>query len=212
MEWADRPSQEIYEKCMNFIEPDTDGQQHYLPNNLPPYDKPLRFIDCGAYTGDTIKLLSQIEKQVEYVISFEPHPVFVKELKKTAATMPFPVTIYNKGVYDENIKKVPFDPNQYDASRIVDKSDTYIECVKLDDIILDLKPNFIKMDIEGAEYKALIGAKKTIKIHKPRLAICLYHYLNDIIDMPLLIDSWDLGYKFYLRYPNKGGLRLYATQ
>ena len=55
------------------------------------------------------------------------------------------------------------------------------------------------MDIEGSEYEALLGAKDTIYSSKPNLAICLYHKPNDLYEIPLLINSWNLGYKFYLR-------------
>ena len=38
--------------------------------------------------------------------------------------------------------------------------------------------DFIKMDIEGAEPKALIGAERTIREHRPQLAISVYHDLK----------------------------------
>jgi FkbM family methyltransferase len=37
------------------------------------------------------------------------------------------------------------------------------------------KIDFIKMDIEGAECEALLGASETIRKFKPRLSICTYH-------------------------------------
>lgn len=41
---------------------------------------------------------------------------------------------------------------------------------------------YIKMDIEGSEMAALMGAKETIKRHKPYLAICVYHRKNDLTE------------------------------
>ena len=62
------------------------------------------------------------------------------------------------------------------------------------------KIDFIKMDIEGAELEALKGAEKTIRNYKPRLAICVYHKLQDFWEIPNWISSLNLGYKFHLRH------------
>jgi len=84
----------------------------------------------------------------------------------------------------------------------------------LDDIIPpEEKVTYIKMDIEGAEYKALLGAKRIIREHKPRLAICLYHKEEDYFNIPLLIKQFVPEYKFYLRHHSKNLYEtvLYAT-
>jgi FkbM family methyltransferase len=60
------------------------------------------------------------------------------------------------------------------------------------------KVDFIKMDIEGAELASLRGAEKTLKKYRPKLAVCLYHGIDDFRSIPRYLDSLDLGYKFYL--------------
>jgi hypothetical protein len=62
------------------------------------------------------------------------------------------------------------------------------------------KCDFIKMDIEGAELASLKGAEKTIRMFRPKLAICLYHGINDFRLIPRYINSLDLGYAFYLEH------------
>jgi hypothetical protein len=57
----------------------------------------------------------------------------------------------------------------------------------------------IKMDIEGAEYDALLGARQTIQRDRPILAICVYHTQNDIWRIPLLIRELVPNYVLYLR-------------
>jgi len=68
------------------------------------------------------------------------------------------------------------------------------------------KVTYIKMDIEGAETKALHGAKRIIQEHKPRLAICVYHNPEDYFNIPLLIKQFVPEYKLYLRHHGKGCL------
>ena len=60
--------------------------------------------------------------------------------------------------------------------------------------------DFIKMDIEGAEYKALHGAVNTLKKYRPKLAIALYHSTQDFDIIPRFLKELDLGYKFYLSH------------
>ena len=56
----------------------------------------------------------------------------------------------------------------------------------------------IKMDIEGAEPQALIGAENTIKNFKPKLFISIYHDFTHLFEIPLLIKRLNPGYRFYL--------------
>ena len=60
--------------------------------------------------------------------------------------------------------------------------------------------DFIKMDIEGAESEALEGAKQTIRAFHPKLAISVYHKLDDFWTIPKYIDQLGMGYRFYLRH------------
>ena len=62
------------------------------------------------------------------------------------------------------------------------------------------KIDFIKMDIEGAELSALQGAKETLRIFRPDLAIAVYHSLPDFWRIPQYLDELGLGYRFYLRH------------
>jgi hypothetical protein len=60
------------------------------------------------------------------------------------------------------------------------------------------------MDIEGAELKALAGARKTIESYRPELAVCVYHLNNDIYEIPRYIKSINPGYRCVIR----GGLHM----
>jgi FkbM family methyltransferase len=58
--------------------------------------------------------------------------------------------------------------------------------------------DFIKMDIEGAELDALRGSERTIRKFKPKLAVTLYHRLQDFATIPKFLDDLGLGYRFFI--------------
>lgn len=60
------------------------------------------------------------------------------------------------------------------------------------------KVDFIKLDIEGAELRALQGAENVIQTLKPTLAVALYHSLDDFTKLPQAIDALHPGYRFHL--------------
>ena len=57
------------------------------------------------------------------------------------------------------------------------------------------KVDFIKMDIEGAERKAIMGARNTIAKFRPRMALCIYHVKGDETMVPKLVHDAVPDYK-----------------
>lgn len=75
--------------------------------------------------------------------------------------------------------------------------------LSIDDMVRDRgldRVDFIKMDIEGAEYEALQGARATLERSRPKLALCVYHCPADFVRLARYIDGLDLGYGFYLAH------------
>lgn len=70
----------------------------------------------------------------------------------------------------------------------------------LDNVLGKKEVSFIKMDVEGAELEALQGAKNLIQRNAPKLAICVYHKLSDIYEIPQLLLEYNPNYIFYLRH------------
>jgi FkbM family methyltransferase len=58
--------------------------------------------------------------------------------------------------------------------------------------------DFIKMDIEGAELPALEGALETIRRHRPKLAISIYHSVHDFVTIPNWILDLNLDYEIFV--------------
>lgn len=60
--------------------------------------------------------------------------------------------------------------------------------------------DFIKMDIEGAEFDALQGAVGTIGRWRPRLAVSVYHHVADLARIANWIAGLGLGYRLFLEH------------
>jgi FkbM family methyltransferase len=203
------------ERKVNHIPFDSDKDQ-YFPNDIKMNAGVSRFIDCGAYNGDTLEQIINKFHHISYAACFEPDEENYKKLCKTIENnknniMHQCITI-PCGVYDKECK-LTFSGDILASGTISKDGNTMIQCVSIDNCLPTFAPTMIKMDIECAELKALKGAENTIKKYKPDLAICVYHLPSHIWEIPLYLDSLNLGYKFYLRNYSGGMLEtvLYAT-
>jgi hypothetical protein len=88
------------------------------------------------------------------------------------------------------------------GSRVVEESKgLQVKTHTIDDLVIErhlTRVDFIKMDIEGAETSALLGAEQTIRRFRPRLAISVYHHIRDYVRIPEWIANLGLGYRMYL--------------
>lgn len=206
--WADDESRQTYEKNLTaHIKRDyqncmqTDEIRQYFVQAIPFNKGFSRFLDCGAYIGDTLKELCEVAGEVEAVAAFEPNlqnfsrlsKCYEEELSgKIKEGVLFPCGIAGK-------TKLQNFTLAGGSSAIGQNGDEVVQCIALDDVLKNFAPTFIKMDIEGAEYEALEGAQKMIRKYRPDLAISVYHIIDHFYQIPLLIQNWNLGYRFYLR-------------
>lgn len=180
--------------------------KEYFPKDIPFFNNldSINFIDCGSYIGDTIKDLTYLNKNINYVVAFEPDSKNLEklnqeldDLKKKNKDTKF--IIFPCGVYS-SIKLLSFSCGGISSSsHIADNAENLVSVVSLDATIKNMEPNYIKMDIEGAEKEAILGAKETIRKYKPNLAVCLYHKPEDLWELPLLINQIEPDYDMYLR-------------
>ncbi|DAB11911.1 MAG: FkbM family methyltransferase [Acinetobacter sp.] len=112
------------------------------------------------------------------------------------------------GSFAEEItgKKCPENSPNWE-SRIVDVTTMDKFCEER-----NVLPDFIKMDIEGAELAALKGGIKTITKCRPQLAISIYHSSEDFINIPLYLKDNLKNYAFRLGHysPKLSETVLYA--
>lgn len=177
--------------------PPADFEAHYSPDDLPRWKSPLRLIDGGAYTGDTLTALMRRGYAIEAAALFEPDRKNFLELATCAQGVPGSVC-FPCGLADDTVL-VSFDGAGDMSARLSSAGTTHVQCVAIDQALHDFAPNLIKLDVEGAEPQALRGARRSIERSRPGLAISTYHHPAHLWQLPLLLASWSLGYRLHLR-------------
>ena len=206
--WSDEASKSLFQSIIKFrltgdasILPDPDLTP-YHPVDLPLWQTPLRFIDCGAYDGDTLADFIKSNIPFQSVAAFEPdlkNCIRLTDFAKSQKEKIPSIFIYPCGVYSSTTQ-LSFETGREMASAISSKGTVMIQCVALDDVLPNFAPNLIKMDIEGSEYEAVLGARQTIAEHTPGLALSLYHRPEHLWQLPLLVESIaPHKYRFFMR-------------
>ena len=169
-------------------------------------------VDAGAYDGATaLQFLEWGKGKVKRVYSFEFDPENAAKCEENLKPYSDKVTLVKKGTWDK-VEVMHVDAAGGAGSSVSTKGSTAVYLTSIDSVVQDERVTFIKMDVEGAELKSLMGAKNTIIKNHPRLAICAYHKSSDLYELPEYILSLVPEYKFYLRHYSSCGYEtvLYA--
>ncbi len=201
---ADEKSKKTFLDVLNFK---VSGKPEYLfacrsekdevYRNILKLSKKESIVDLGAYDGDTIReFLHFTGGEYRRIFAFEPDEKNFKKLAKKTEGMSA-LSLFNLGAWDKK-ETLHFEKK---AGRSSHKSETGvpINFDSVDNVITE-PVSFIKMDIEGAEKKALDGAKETIKKYKPKLYVCAYHRNEDFFALPEKILSLNPDYNIFLRH------------
>ncbi len=173
----------------------------FIINYLKPGDV---FIDGGANIGYYTLLTSKIVGDNGQVHSFEPTPSVYQILKnnsklnKNVHTCKAALTDKNGTVSftDFGLKHSLYNSViELPEDHIANQESKKIKAISVGSITLDdycnqynLKPNFIKLDIEGAELNAILGAKTIIDKYKPIVAIEAWEYAIEKGDFKKIYD------------------------
>lgn len=170
-------------------------------------DKGDVVLDIGACWGDTALYFSHKVGDAGKVYSFEFIPNNIALFNKNINLNPKlkdRISIVERPVSETSDRKIfyrDFGPGSKVADEPFENQTGSAETLSIDDFVAReklSKVDFIKMDIEGAEPFALKGAINTIKKFRPKLAVAVYHSLDDFVNIPKWIDELDLNYEFYL--------------
>ena len=176
------------------------------------YFEPLEnevFVDCGCFDGATCYSFAGWcgHKGFDHIYSFEADPKNYERCKELLAPLG-KCELFPYGTSDSN-KKVYFASEGFETSCIISKEEAekrnfegveQIETRALDDVLAGKRVTFIKMDIEGAEYEALIGARKLITENRPRMAISVYHKYEDFVTLAALVLEMHPDYRIAFRH------------
>lgn len=186
-----------------------EWEQYFDPELIKLHENEV-FVDAGVLNlGTSLRFIEECQRshiQNFKIHAFEPDGTSYERCMDMMRNMPNArIELYNAGLWSEDTT-LYFAEMGNGASRISDtETGTSIKTVAVDNCVSD-PVTFIKMDIEGSELEALKGCRETIKKYRPRLAICVYHKKEDLIEIPSYIKELVPEYKLYIRhYSNDAG-------
>lgn len=175
----------------------------YFPPELISLNENEFFIDCGGYTGDTVRsFLQQSNGKFRKILTFKPDPVNYRKLNEMVDSLPQKIAacIQSRDLaLGSRSEQLHFNAQGTASSLRSDSEGILIQSEPLDSLLFDEIPTYIKMDIEGAELDALKGATNSISKHLPIMAISVYHCQDHIWNIPLMLNTISDQYHFYLR-------------
>lgn len=159
------------------------------------------FLDVGCYDGNSsINFKKWCGEHEYFIYAFEPDSRCIETCILNLNNQKINYKLIPKGVWSDEMQISFFYSDYGDSCICRECGSVGIPVISLDKELQDERVTFIKMDIEGAELQALIGAKKIIRKNKPKLAISVYHKKEDIFEIPQVILEYYSGYTLYLRH------------
>ena len=160
------------------------------------------FVDCGAFTGDTLLDVTRRLGSWREYHAFEPDPASFDALTFVVASLPAPlaerVHLYRAATVDR-AGTAHFSAIGMGSAQLSNAGEIQVDCVAIDDVLTDVPPTFVKMDIEGSESAALTGATRAIRMGRPLLAVSAYHKQADLWELASQIHVMAPDYLLFLR-------------
>jgi FkbM family methyltransferase len=208
--WSDEHSRQEYLRQISwrvsgswtFRRP--QNADSYFPDDVFELVDDEVFLDCGAFDGDTLRAyLSRRGDAFRRFVAIEPDRVTLARLNAYVSGVPAErrgkISVLNCAVGAERAM-IGFQDSGGLGSKSSHDGTSQIISLPISELAETWGPfTYIKMDIEGAELDALLGARPIIERDRPVLAVCVYHTQHDLWRLPLLMKSMVPDYKMYLR-------------
>ena len=163
-------------------------------------------LDVGASFGAFVR--KALAEGAAKVVAIDPAPEVIECLRRNLADeiAAGKVLVVEKGAWDrDDSLTMDLSPGYTIAAHINDKAgprarpnEVTVPLTTIDKMVAELhlkKVDFIKMDIEGAEERALPGSTHTIARFRPRMAICVYHKPHHPVLLSNIIRGMVPGYR-----------------
>jgi FkbM family methyltransferase len=161
-------------------------------------------IDGGACWGDTALYFANLVGPSGRVLSYEFSPSNLDLLEANLARNPelaSCIVVENRALWDRSDERLAIEGTGPATHVNVAQDDGGVLTRAIDDAPRALgmdRIDFIKLDVEGAELRALKGDEQTLRRDRPRLAIALYHQAADWVEIPTYLNELGVGYRFSL--------------
>lgn len=180
------------------------GQYYYRRDGIevcPEYGDFV--IDGGACLGDTACVFSNSVGDEGRVYCFDPVFDHCKLLEYNINQFSHKnCLIFESGLSDLSKTAASYASHgrHMPGLRIAEQDDKY-GTIAIDDLVRDGlldKVDYIKLDIEGSELRALKGASNAIELFRPKMAISLYHRYADLFEIIEYLSAKHPFYSFFL--------------
>lgn len=164
----------------------------------------MTVIDIGAHIGYYSLFFTRCVGPHGRVFAFEPLPGnFTLLQKNVQLNNLLNVQTLNQAVFSRtqeiDITAPDDQPNPGSGSLTSETGDKnyHVKAISMDDFCKDhdLRPDVLKIDVEGSEYDVLVGAKETIGRCRPSLLIELHHFDGNLAAVPVPQMLVDWGYQ-----------------
>jgi FkbM family methyltransferase len=167
--------------------------------DITPHD---HILDCGAFDGDTIRAVLARQPNIAGIEAVEADSRSFASLKKYVSMLDREqqtrIRLHQCAVGAQRGTVSFSDTGDLD-SKVSQTGGATVDLFPIDELLGDRPVTMIKMDIEGAEFDALMGARNIVLRDTPILAICVYHLQGDLWRLPLLMREMYPSYRMYLR-------------
>lgn len=205
----DETSKITLDNIINFrVKSDIKYLYDFVYNPVGQYFDPIVefndnevFLDVGCFDGYTSLQFAKHASKFDKIYAFEPDLENMKRVRANLEELQNKVEFFNIGLSDREMT-LRFDSSG-SSSKISTSGTSEIKVKQLDTLKIE-NVSYIKMDIEGAELNALKGAVQTIKSCHPKLAISVYHKVDDLRKIPEFVLSIRNDYNIYLRHYTEG--------